>query len=56
MGQQESLSNNQQLIRSISKKNFQLPKQPIDHEGILKMRSVPFRNCVRISDSPRLFL
>lgn len=58
MGQDSSitLANNNQLTRTLSRKGFRAPADPIDHEGVLKLRDVPFRNCMRISQQPPLFL
>lgn len=58
MGQQSSssLADNTQLTRTLSRSNFSSPSHPIDHENILKLRSVPFHNCMGISQTPALFL
>ena len=53
MGQQLSIAHNEQLGRSLSSRSL---KQGIDHEGILKFRSVPFRGSTQVSTTPALFL
>lgn len=56
MGQQLSFLHNEQLSRKLSSGNLKNNSSPVEHEGLLKCRSVPFRNSSKISDQPELYL
>jgi hypothetical protein len=56
MGQQLSFAHNEHLSRAIISENLQKNTKGIEHEGILRFRSMPFRGSTQIAKSPALFL
>jgi serine/threonine protein kinase len=56
MGQQLSFAHDEQLGRSINSRNFKSNTKGIEHEGILRFRSIPFCGSTQIAKSPALFL
>lgn len=58
MGQEESTVKHKQfeLPQRGGKKVAALTMQRYEHEGILKLRDIPFRNSIQISHQPSLFL
>lgn len=42
--------------RFVSPKQSQSSLSTLEHESFLKLRKTPFKNSIRISDSPLLFL
>jgi hypothetical protein len=57
MGQQLSFAHNEQLSLAISNGDLKTnAKGIINHEGILRFQSMPFRGSTQIAKSPALFL